>query len=53
MKKYIKPTLDIENITMDSSIMVGSEVKGEWKPSLILKSKEFDFEDETDEEEEW
>ena len=51
MKKYIKPTLDIENITMDSSIMVGSEIKGYYE-GQPLKSKEFDFEEEA-EEEEW
>lgn len=52
MKKYIKPAIEVENITVDSSIMSISDQKGEYS-GQPLKSKLFDFEEEADDEEEW
>lgn len=51
MKKYIKPAIEVENITVDSSIMSISDQKGVYS-GQTLKSKLFDLDEEL-EEEEW
>lgn len=43
MKEYIKPTLEVENIVIKSSIMSVSDAKGEYSDQP-LKVKVFDFE---------